>query len=353
MMQQGISTPLTDLLKIRHPVMLAGMNGVSHSDLAAAVTNAGGIGSIGGLMMSPKALTQEIAWLKGALQDKSAPFGVDLAIPQVGGNARKTNHDYTHGHLPELIDIIVAEKAKIFICAVGVPPQWAVEKLHAGGVVVANMVGSVRNTEKALEAGVDIVIAQGTEGGGHTGDVGTLCLIPQVVDICRNKINFFNSPVLCVAAGGIFDGRGLAASLALGAAGVWIGTRFICAEESSASKGHKERVLRATSSDTIRTLAVSGRPLRLIPNDWVQSWEKDPERMKDFCDRGVIPLVHDLKTQSEVQETRRGALEAIQSLAGQSAGGVRAIEPAKKIVEDMVAEAAAVLQCNVNFLSRL
>jgi len=89
--------------------------------------------------MSPKILKQEIAWLKEGLNDPSLPFGVDLAIPQVGGNARKTNHDYTHGHLPELIDIIVAEKARLFICAVGVPPPWAVEKLHAGGVTIANM----------------------------------------------------------------------------------------------------------------------------------------------------------------------------------------------------------------------
>ena len=94
--------------------------------------------------MTPKVLTKEITWLKNALADKSLPFGVDLAIPQIGGNARKTNHDYTHGHLPELIDIIVAEKVKLFICAVGVPPQWAVDKLHAGGVVIANMVGSSR-----------------------------------------------------------------------------------------------------------------------------------------------------------------------------------------------------------------
>merc|ERR1719183_2812119 len=113
--------------------------------------------------MKPKILKQEITWLKEQLVDKSAPFGVDLAIPQVGGNARKTNHDYTGGHLAELIDIIVAEKATIFICAVGVPPKWIMDKLHAGGVVVGNMVGSVRNAEKALEQGVDVLIAQGTE----------------------------------------------------------------------------------------------------------------------------------------------------------------------------------------------
>eukprot|EP00929_Paragymnodinium_shiwhaense_P022653 TRINITY_DN14415_c0_g1_i3.p1 TRINITY_DN14415_c0_g1~~TRINITY_DN14415_c0_g1_i3.p1 ORF type:complete len:210 (-),score=64.15 TRINITY_DN14415_c0_g1_i3:220-849(-) len=188
MAQPQLDTALTRLLKIKHPVMLAGMNGVSHSDLAAAVSNAGGIGSIGGLMMTPKVMRQEISWLKEGLKDKNLPFGVDLAIPQIGGNARKTNHDYTHGNLPQLIDIIVEEKAALFICAIGVPPKWAVDKLHAGGVVVANMVGSVRNAEKAIEAGADIVIAQGSEGGGHTGDIGTMVLVPQVVDYCRGRM---------------------------------------------------------------------------------------------------------------------------------------------------------------------
>merc|ERR1712070_1298175 len=178
--------------------------------------------------------------------DKSLPFGVDLAIPQLGGNARKTNHDYTHGHLPELIDIIVEEKTTIFICAVGVPPKWAVDKLHAGGVVIGNMVGSVRNAEKAIEAGADIIIAQGTEGGCHTGDIGTMALIPQIVDVCKGKKNYFGGNIIPVAAGGIYDGRGLAASLALGAAGVWVGTRFIACEEASASGVHQKRVLDAT-----------------------------------------------------------------------------------------------------------
>eukprot|EP00443_Scrippsiella_acuminata_P030234 CAMPEP_0115307778 /NCGR_PEP_ID=MMETSP0270-20121206/73327_1 /TAXON_ID=71861 /ORGANISM="Scrippsiella trochoidea, Strain CCMP3099" /LENGTH=378 /DNA_ID=CAMNT_0002726253 /DNA_START=62 /DNA_END=1196 /DNA_ORIENTATION=- len=345
-MAATIRTPLTELLGMKYPVMLAGMNGVSQSDLAAAVSNAGGIGSIGGLTMSPKGLTQEITWLKEALIDKSAPFGVDLAIPQIGGNARKTNHDYTHGHLPELIDIIVAEKAKLFICAVGVPPQWAVDKLHAGGVVIANMVGSVRNTEKALEAGVDIIIAQGSEGGGHTGDIGTMPLIPQIVDACRGRKNFFGGPVVCVAAGGVYDGRGLAASLALGAAGVWVGTRFICAEESSAPKSHKDKVLAAGSNDTIRTLVVSGRPLRLIPNDYIKTWEKQPDQIREMCDKGIVPLQQDLRTKSDDAERRRGAFDAINSLAGQAVGGIHSIEPAKKIVEDMISEAVAMMKGN-------
>merc|ERR1740138_1406185 len=104
-------------------------------------------------------LQVEINEVKKLLREPDGKFGVDLAIPQIGGNARKTNHDYTHGKLAELIDIIVAEKTTLFICAVGVPPKWVADKLHAGGVVIANMVGSVRNAEKAIEAGVDMIIA--------------------------------------------------------------------------------------------------------------------------------------------------------------------------------------------------
>lgn len=338
---------------MKYPVMLAGMNGVSHADLCAAVSNAGGIGCIGGLTLSPKVLKQEIAWIKEQLTDKSLPFGVDLAIPQIGGNARKTNHDYTHGHLPELIDIIVAEGAKIFVCAVGVPEKWCVDKLHAGGVVIGNMVGSVRNAEKALEAGVDILIAQGSEGGGHTGDVGTMPLIPQIVDICKGKLNYFGKPTLCVAAGGIYDGRGLAAALSLGAAGVWVGTRFVASEESSAPMAHKKLVVGASSNDTIRTLVVSGRPLRLIPNDYIKKWEAQPEKVRELLAKGVVPLEQDFKLSPEDAELRKGAFGAINSLSGQSAGGVKSIETAQTIVDGMMTEAIAMLRANAAQISKL
>jgi len=150
MPSETITTPLTKLLRIKYPILLAGMNGVSHSELVAAVSNAGGLGVIGGLSLSPNALRKEIKEVKSLLVDKNAPFGVDLALPQVGGSARKTNHDYTHGHLPELIDIIIQEKAAVFISAVGVPPGWAVEKLHAAGILCGNMVGAPHHAEKAV-----------------------------------------------------------------------------------------------------------------------------------------------------------------------------------------------------------
>merc|ERR1712054_359990 len=128
---QKIRTPITEMFGIKHPVLLAGMNVAAGPKLAAAVTNAGGLGVIGGVGYTPDMLREQIAELKEHLDDKNAPFGVDLLLPQVGGSARKTNYDYTDGHLPELVDIIIEEKASLFVSAVGVPPKWAVEKLHA------------------------------------------------------------------------------------------------------------------------------------------------------------------------------------------------------------------------------
>lgn len=137
-----------------------------------------------------------------------------------------------------------------------------------------NMVGSPKHVEKALAVGVDAVCAQGTEAGGHTGDVATLPLIPQCVDICKgHRSRLDNEPIAVVGAGGIFDGRGVAAALALGAQAAWVGTRFVAAKEAGASPFHQQAVLTSTSDDTIRTLIYSGRPMRILKTDYVLDWE--------------------------------------------------------------------------------
>eukprot|EP00660_Eupelagonema_oceanica_P005402 gene5402-12372_t len=298
---EGIKTEVTEMLRIQHPILLAGMFGVAHHDLAAAVSNAGGLGTIGGLTMKPDILRKEIALLKGLLMDKSA-FGVDLAFPQIGGSARKTNHDYTEGHFPELIDIICKEKARLFVCAIGVPPKWAVEKLHAHGVMVMNMIGEPKHVEKALGQGVDIICAQGTEAGGHSGDIATLPLIPQCVDRCKGKVSPLGKQVHVVAAGGIFDGRGVAAALSLGAKAVWVGTRFVASKESTGSKIHKANLVKAQSSDTVRTLIYSGRPVRTYASELVLDWEKNRQgEIRELCAAGKVPL------NAELEKVKKGA----------------------------------------------
>jgi len=327
-----LHTPLCDLLGIEHPIMLAGMASVSGSELAAAVSNAGGIGSFGGVQMSPSMLRKEIRLTKEQLLP-GKPFGVDILLPKVGGGARKTNKDYTGGTLPELIDIIIEEGVKLFISAVGVPDKWVVDKLHAAGIVCANMVGAPQHVPKALDVGIDLIIAQGTEAGGHTGDIATLPLIPQCVDLVKGKTNYFGSPVLVVAAGGIYDGRGLSAALCLGAVGAWVGTRFIACEEANSSMVHKKRVVAAKSSDTLRTLVFTGRPCRVMKTDYVNSWESRPEEIRTLTQAGKVPWMEEVNAGKSVHA------EFFPTLMGQAAGAINDIKPAKDVVIDMVREA--------------
>jgi len=333
----SLRTPLCDLLGIEHPIMLAGMASVCGADLAAAVSNAGGMGSFGGVTMSPDGLRKEIQYTKEQLLP-GKPFGVDLLLPKVGGTARKTNKDYTDGALSELIDIIIEEKAKLFISAVGVPDKWVVDKFHAAGIVCANMVGAPAHVQKALDVGMDLIIAQGTEAGGHTGEIATLPLIPQCVDLVKGKVNSFGLPVLVVAAGGIYDGRGLSAALCPGAAGVWVGTRFIACEEANSSAVHKKRVVEASSSDTTKTVAFTGRPCRVLKTEYVKNWENRPDEVKALTQAGKVPW------QVDVGEGRAGPSEFFPALMGQVAGAIKDIKPAKNIVEDMMREASAVFQ---------
>lgn len=357
---ETIATPLTKLFGIKHPIMLAGMNVAAGPELAAAVTNAGGLGVIGGVGYTPDFLRDQIARLKSFLVDKNAPFGVDLLLPQIGGGARKTNKDYTEGKLPELIDIIIEAKAKLFVSAVGVPPKQVVDKLHAAGIPVMNMIGAPKHVKKALNVGCDIICAQGGEGGGHTGDVASSVLIPSVVDLCKNaKSKLTGGPVLVVAAGGIFDGRGLAAALTWGAQGVWVGTRFICAKEAGAPPRHQQAVIGAGFHDTVRTLIFTGRPMRVIKNDYIMNWENNrvPE-MKELLATGVLPYTKDVEDRQKkggeiTAEDMKMMTEARPLLMGQCAAAVKEIKPAQAIVNEMVRDAIAALRGPVAFIAPL
>ncbi|KAF7359369.1 hypothetical protein MSAN_01279500 [Mycena sanguinolenta] len=337
------ATPLTKIFKINHPVMLAGMNVAAGPKLAAAVTNAGGIGVIGGVRQSPKFLKGSIEELKSFLEDKNAPFGVDLLLPQVGGNARKTNRDYTSGQLPALIDVIIEGKASLFVCAVGVPPKWVVDKLHAAGIPVMNMIGHPKHVAKALAQGVDIICAQGGEGGGHTGETAFSILIPAVVDLCKNvKSPLTGEPVVVVAAGGIADGRGLAAALSYGASGVWVGTRFVASEEAGANKTHKQMVLSAGYDDVVRTLVFSGRPMSVRRTPYVNEWEtKRRAEIEKLVAEGKLPH------ETELQKNPGRSVEGMAFLMGKVAASINDIKPAKDIVDELVSTAEKSLNAAV------
>lgn len=320
--------------------MLAGMNVAAGPRLAAAVTNAGGIGVIGGVQQTPKFLQGSIEELKEYLEDKNAPFGVDLLIPQVGGNARKTNIDYTGGQLSELLDVIISGGAKLFVCAVGVPPRWAVDKLHDAGIVVMNMIGHPKHAAKALEQGVDVICAQGGEGGGHTGDTPFSILIPAVVDLCKDaKSPLTGEPVIVVAAGGIADGRGLAASLAYGASGVWVGTRFVASVEAGAPPIHKQSIVKAGYDDIVRTVIYTGRPMSVLKTPYTSDWEtRRRAEIETLTSQGLVP--HNV----ELEKHPEKSLEGRTWLMGKVAGSIKEIKWAKEIVDELVMTAAKSLQ---------
>ncbi|KAK3898805.1 2-nitropropane dioxygenase [Staphylotrichum tortipilum] len=373
---QQIRTEITELFGINHPILLAGMNVAAGPKLAAAVTNAGGMGVLGGINYTPDMLRDQIGELKAHLNDKNAPFGVDLLLPQVGGSARKTNYDYTKGKLDQLVDIIIESGAKLFVSAVGVPPKHVVEKLHKAGILYMNMIGHPKHAKKCLALGVDIICAQGGEGGGHTGDIATTILIPAVVEAVKgHKSPLTGKPVQVIAAGGIHNGPLLAASLMMGASGVWVGTRFVLSEEAGAPESHKEAVRTASFDDTVRTLIFTGRPMRVRKNPYIMHWQDErAQEMKELTANGKIPYEADLdKVMSgEAQETpaikASGLLNASSDddgdiddvldqfrpfLMGQCAAVVNDKKSAKAIVDEFVNDAVACLKKGTAAVSKL
>ena len=209
-----MQTRLTEMLDIEHPVMLAGMGGVSYSAVAAAVSDAGGFGCLGASTMSNDRMVSEMRLVREAT---TKPYGVDLLTAAPGDMAAQ-------------VDLIIEGGATLFVAGLGVPRE-VIDQCHEHNILVANMCGKVRHATAAVAAGCDFVIAQGTEAGGHTGQVATIALVPQIVDAVGDQV-----PV--VAAGGLFDGRGLAAALTLGADGIWVGTRFIASPEAYGVLGY-------------------------------------------------------------------------------------------------------------------
>jgi len=307
-----LKTPLCSALGIAHPVFLAGMGGVAYADVCAAVSEAGGLGTLGMAAAQPEDIRREMRAVRAQTQK---PFGVDLlaALPETIDRAS---------------DILIEEGARVFIAGLGVPGP-VVERFQQAGLQVWSMCGKVQHAVAAEDAGCDAVVAQGTEAGGHTGRVAGMALIPQIVDAVEIPV---------VAAGSIVDGRGLAAALAFGAQGVWMGTRFVASHEAHAAGAYKEAILAAGSADTNVTRCYSGKPMRVIDNPYVRSWEKRTDELQPFPQQAVV---------SHTEGVMNLTLESYEEVdpertcmpAGQGSGGIEEILPAGEIVTRVVAEA--------------
>jgi len=314
-----MQTRLTEILGVQHPVMLAGMGGVSYSALVIAVSEAGGFGCLGASTMSGARMVEEIAAVRAATD---RPFGVDLltAMP---------------GDLVAQVEQVIEGGATVFVAGLGVPAE-VVELCHRNGVLVVNMCGKVAHARRALDAGCDVVVAQGTEAGGHTGTVATMPLVPQIVDAVGDRI-----PV--VAAGGIFDGRGLAAALALGADGVWMGTRFIATPEARGVHGYKDALVRAGEDATTVSRAFSGKTMRVLRNRYTTYFEEHPGEL--------VPFPGQLGRSIEDGAFHLGGGEDTPDIdpdrecypTGQGVGAIETLVPAGDLVTRIVQEAEQVL----------
>lgn len=315
-MHHSLHSPICDLFGIEYPIMLAGMGGVTTAPLVAAVSNCGGLGVIGAATMEPEELRDEIRRTR-ELTDK--PFAVDLLAP-------------IPDQIRPQVQVMFEEGVRIFVAGLAVPSDF-IEEMHERGVKVIVMCGKVRHAQKSEAAGADVVVAQGTEAGGHTGEVGAMALVPQVVDAVR-------IPVL--AAGGIVDGRGVVAALALGAQGAVIGTRFVASQESQAAAGYRQAIVEARDDSTMRTRAYTGKTARTIRTRYAEEWEQKADQIQPF------PMQVMISTQQGVMDymgrTGRFDPERTFQPAGQGAGAIHEIKPAAEIFQEIVREAEQIIR---------
>ena len=307
-----METRITKLLGIKYPVIQGGMAWVATHELASAVSNAGGLGIIGAASAPPEIVRQEIRKCK-ELTDK--PFGVNVML--LNPNAE------------EVAKIVVEEGVRVVTTGAGNPSKY-MELWKNAGVKVIPVVASVAMAKLMERAGADAVVAEGMESGGHIGSATTMTLVPQVADAVQIPV---------IAAGGIGDGRGLAAALLLGAAAVQMGTRFVVASESIVHDNYKQKIIKAKDIDSEITGASTGHPIRSLRNKMTREYLKLEQSGADFMELEKLTLGSLRKAVMD------GDVEYGTVMAGQIAGMVSKVQPCKDMIEEIVQEADRLLSC--------
>jgi nitronate monooxygenase len=358
-----LRTPLCDRLGIEYPIFLAGMGagnqgGAAGPELVAAVSEAGGLGVLGGTGHNIDEFHDKIAQTRRLTKK---PFGVDVLLPSApdgrepngaarptidrryvewvektleennltASAARSAPGAFTLGsNVEQKIEAILEEKPAVFAAGLGSPGPY-VQRLHAAGISVFGLVGNVKTARRVKTDGADVIVAQGYEAGGHTGRIGTFALVPQVVDAV--------SPTPVVLAGGVGDGRGVAAALALGAQAVWVGTAFLATPEANIRPEHKRHLLESTEEDTRVTRLYSGKTARALVNPVIQSWENSG--------LPALPMGLQGQVSGRIEAAARASdrHDLSMHLGGQIAGIVHEIRPAHVVLDEMVREAVDVL----------
>jgi NAD(P)H-dependent flavin oxidoreductase YrpB (nitropropane dioxygenase family) len=357
-------TALTGLLGVAHPIV--GFN--RSPGVVAAVTNAGGFGVLAASAYTPDELDAQLTWIEKQVGGK--PYGVDLLVPEkfadgdpdnlvaslraqipethlafvrdlldrygVPETPRKAQHDEIAASLnprgaQALLDVAFGHRIALIANALGTPPAGLVARARSEGVAVAALVGQAKHARRQIDAGVDVLIAQGTEAGGHTGTIATMVLTPEIVSIAGDR------PVL--AAGGIASGRQMAAALALGAAGVWCGSVWLSSEEDVANQAIKAKFIAAASSDTLRSPTRTGKPARQLRTAWHEEWERQGSPAP--LPLPLQPLLVNEAWQridAAAAAGHEGALRLESFFVGQVVGSFDAIRPAAEITRQIVAE---------------
>ena len=358
-----------DILNIKYPILLAGMGGASVTTSAAAVSNAGGLGVLGAAACSPDQLRE---WIRETRSLTDKPFGVDTLLPAsvrreaykgkagpspmdmlpeyqkfaqdflkkenmppLKSRARESEeaHRSSKSNAPLFskeffeaqMEVVVEERVPVYAAGLGNPGPW-LDRLHANGTKVMAVVGAVKHALQVVNSGIDLIVAQGHDGGGHNSPVGTMALIPQVVDAIAGRI-----PVL--GAGGVSDGRGIAAAMMLGAEGAWIGTAFLATEEAGIEDFQKEAIVESGDGDTLVSRTVTGKPARIIRNKWSEA----------FVEAGLEPLP--MPFQPMVAMPVLAAAAAVKrkdiapGFAGQGMGLIHKVRPAAEVMADLVKSA--------------
>jgi NAD(P)H-dependent flavin oxidoreductase YrpB (nitropropane dioxygenase family) len=362
-----VHTPATDLVGIDLPIFA-----FSHCrDVVAAVTRAGGMGVLGAVAHTPEQLDIDLTWIEKEV--KGRPFGVDLLVPEkfAGSDEGGLDPGQLRDLLPDehrewvddllerfdvppappdeslgrgiggmrvdprsmapLLDVLFAHDTSLVASALGPPPAHFIERAHASGIPVAALAGSVDHARKHAAAGADLIVAQGTEAGGHTGTIATMVLVPEVVDAV--------APTPVLAAGGIARGRQLAAGMALGADGVWCGSVWLTTEEAETPPTVKQKFLHAGLGDTVRSRSLTGKPARMLRTPWTDEWERAdgpgplPMPLQPMLIGNAMWRIHRV-----ADKEGTGANELVTYFVGQVVGAMNTVRPSRQVVLEMVEE---------------
>jgi NAD(P)H-dependent flavin oxidoreductase YrpB (nitropropane dioxygenase family) len=362
-------TRVADMLGVEFPILA-----FSHCrDVVAAVTNAGGFGVLGAVGHTPKSLEIDLTWIDEQVHGR--PYGLDLLLPHRHNQrddgsptidadtlrqllpakqqefveeilhryqvpelpdeveARVGSINVSEGRVGNLLDVAFGHPIRLFASALGDPPLELVERAHDAGMLVAALAGTAEHARRSNAKGVDVIVAQGTEAGGHTGTISTMVLIPEVVDTV--------APTPVVAAGGIGRGSQIAAALALGAEGVWCGSLWLTTAEAETDPAVQQKFLAASSSDTVRSRSLTGKPARMLRSAWTDAWEEEgaPATLP-MPDQTMLTAVAQQRINRRAGDPGSGANQLATYFVGQIVGSMNAVRPARQVMLDLVTEYA-------------